>query len=160
MPLRLDLRPRKERSEAPAEAAASPSASGSIIRLREGGSRLLEVIEVVSDDKGCVDEGVEVRRSVYEMKDSRFEFAFKFGEWPEAFEEESVSQVAVRVGDMCSVAVPGDEETEGGVEWLVGCRVGTGCLSFCAGSELETAIAKAGPVAGGRDTAVRWGLVD
>lgn len=80
MPLRLDLRPRKERSEAPAEAAASPSASGSIIRLREGGSRLLEVIEVVSDDKGCVDEGVEVRRSVYEMKDSRFEFAFKFGE--------------------------------------------------------------------------------
>jgi len=80
IPLRLDLRPRKERSEAAIEAGASPSTSGSMIRLLEGGSRLLEAIDVVSDDKGCVDEGVEVRRSVYEMKDNRFEFAFKLGE--------------------------------------------------------------------------------
>ena len=64
MPLRLDLRPRKDRSEATAEGEDSPSASGSMIRLLEGGSRLLEVIDVVSDDKGWVDEGVEVRRSV------------------------------------------------------------------------------------------------
>ena len=80
MPLRLDLRPRKERSEAAAEAGASPSTSGSMIKLLEGGSRLLGEIDVVSDDKGCVDEGVEVRRSVYEMKDKRFELAFIFGE--------------------------------------------------------------------------------
>lgn len=66
-----------------------------MIRLLEGGSRLLEVIDVVSDDKGCVDEGVEVRRSVYEMKDSLFELAFMLGEWPDGFEEESVSQVEV-----------------------------------------------------------------
>lgn len=118
MPLRLDLRPRKERSEAITEGGESPSASGSIIKLLEGGSRLLEVIDVVSDDKGCVDEGVEVRRSVYEMKDNRFEPEFMLGEWPDAFEEVRVSQVAVRVGDVCSVAVPGDEETEGGTEWL------------------------------------------
>jgi hypothetical protein len=83
-----------------AEGDASPSTSGSIMRLLEGGSRLLEVIDVVSDDKGCVDEGVEVRRSVYEMKDNRFELAFILGEWPDAFEEERVSQVAVRVGGM------------------------------------------------------------
>lgn len=80
IPLRLDLRPRKERSEAVTEEGASPSTSGSIIRLLEGGSRLLGVIDVVSDDKGSVDEGVEVRRSVYEMKESRFELAFKLGE--------------------------------------------------------------------------------
>ena len=29
-----------------------------------------------------------------------------------------VSQVVARVGYMWSVAVPGDEETEGGTEWL------------------------------------------
>lgn len=58
------------------------------------------------------------------------------------------------------MAVPGDEETEGGVEWLTDDRVDTGCLSMCTGSELETAMAKEGPVAGGRDTAVRFGLVD
>jgi len=80
IPLRLDLRPRKERSELTTEAGASPSTSGSMIRLLEGGSRLLGAIDVVSDDKGCVDEGVEVRRSVYEMKDSRFELAFMLGE--------------------------------------------------------------------------------
>lgn len=56
------------------------------------------VIDVVSDDKGSVEEGVEVRRSVYEMNDNRFELAFMLGEWPGAFEEESVSQVAVRLG--------------------------------------------------------------
>jgi len=61
---------------------------------------LLEVIEVVSDDKGSVDEGVEVRRSEYEMKDSRFGFAFRFGEWPDGFEEDKVSQVVARVGGM------------------------------------------------------------
>jgi hypothetical protein len=64
IPLRLDLRPRKERSEAATEGDASLSASGSTIRLLEGGSRLLGEIEVVSDDKGWADEGVEVRRSV------------------------------------------------------------------------------------------------
>ena len=80
IPLRLDLRPRKERSEVTTEEGASPSASGSMIRLLEWGSRLLGAIEVVSDDKGCVDEGVQVRRSVYEMKDSRFELAFMLGE--------------------------------------------------------------------------------
>jgi len=58
------------------------------------------------------------------------------------------------------VAVPGDEETEGGMEWLADIGVDTGCLSICIGSELETAIAKVGPVAGGRETAVRFGLVD
>jgi hypothetical protein len=68
-----------------------------MIRLLEGGSRLLGLIDVVSDDKGCVDEGVEVRRSVYEMKDRRFELAFIFGEWPAAFAEERESQVVVRV---------------------------------------------------------------
>jgi len=51
-----------------------------MIRLLEGGSWLLGAIDVVSDDKGRVDEGVEVRRSVYEMKDSRFELAFILGE--------------------------------------------------------------------------------
>jgi hypothetical protein len=71
-----------------------------MIRLLEGGSRLLGAIDVVSDDKGSVDEGVEVRRSVYEMKDSRFELAFMLGEWPDAFEEESVSQVVARVEGM------------------------------------------------------------
>jgi len=80
MPLRLDLRPRKGRSEATTEAGASPSTSGSMIRLLEGGSRLLGVIDVVSDDKGSADEGVDVRRSLYEMKDSRFEPPFKLGE--------------------------------------------------------------------------------
>jgi len=40
---------------------------------------LVEVIDVVRDDKGCVEEGVEVRRSVYEMKDNRFE-EFMLGE--------------------------------------------------------------------------------
>ena len=80
IPLRLDLRPRRERSEAVTEEGTSPSASGSIIRLLEGGSRLLGLIDVVSDDRGSVDEGVEVRRSEYEMKDSRFEFAFRLGE--------------------------------------------------------------------------------
>jgi len=58
------------------------------------------------------------------------------------------------------VAVPGDEETEGGMEWLADVEVDTGCLSTCIGSELETAMAKVGPVAGGRETAVRFGLVD
>jgi len=58
------------------------------------------------------------------------------------------------------VAVPGDDETEGGVEWLTNVEVDTECLSICTGSELETAIAKAGPVTGGRVTAVRFGLVD
>ena len=43
-----------------------------------------------------MDEGVEVRRSVYEMKDSRFELAFMFGEWPAAFVEERESQVVAR----------------------------------------------------------------
>jgi len=99
MPLRLDLRPRKDRSEAIA-GGVSPSTSGSMIRLLEGGSRLLEVIDVVSDDKGSVDEGVEVKRSVYEMNDNRFALAFMLGEWPDGFEEEWVSQVVVRVGDM------------------------------------------------------------
>lgn len=80
IPLRLDLRPRKERSEAVTEEGASPSTSCSIIRLLEWGSRLLGVIDVVCDDKGRVDEGVEVRRSVYEMKDRRFELAFMLGE--------------------------------------------------------------------------------
>jgi hypothetical protein len=79
IPLRLDLRPRKERSEV-TEASASPSTSGSMIRLLEGGSRLLGAIDVVSDDKGSVDEGVEARRSLYEMKDRRFEPAFILGE--------------------------------------------------------------------------------
>lgn len=41
---------------------------------------MLGVIDVVSDDRACVDEGVEVRRSVYEMKDNRFELAFMLGE--------------------------------------------------------------------------------
>lgn len=80
IPLRLDLRPRKERSEAVTERGASPSTSGSTIRLLEGGSRLLGAIDVVNDDKGSVDEGVEVRRSLYEMKDNRFEFALRLGE--------------------------------------------------------------------------------
>ena len=39
-------------------------------------------------------------------------------------------------------------------------RVVTDWLSICTGSELETAMAKAGPVTGGRDMAVRFGLVD
>lgn len=99
MPLRLDLRPRRVLSEAMTEEGESPSTSGSIIKLLEGGSKLLEVIDVVSDDKGCVDEGVDVRRSVYEMKDNRFAFAFVLGEWPDAFEER-VSQVVVRLGGM------------------------------------------------------------
>jgi hypothetical protein len=43
---------------------------------------------------------------------------------------------------------------------LADVRAGTGCLSICIGSELERAMAKVGPVAGGRDTAVRFGLVD
>lgn len=46
------------------------------------------------------------------------------------------------------------------MEWLTDAGVSTGCLSIWIGSELETAIAKAGPVAGGRETAVRFGLVD
>jgi len=58
------------------------------------------------------------------------------------------------------VAVPGDEETEGGMEWLADVGLDKGCFSIWIGSELETAIAKLGPVAGGRDTAVRLGLVD
>lgn len=58
------------------------------------------------------------------------------------------------------MAVPGDEEMEGGMEWLPEVGVDTGCFSICMGSELEMAIAKVGPVAGGRDTAVRLGLVD
>jgi hypothetical protein len=62
------------------EEDASPSTSCSIIRLLEGGSRLLGAIDVVSEDKGRVDEGVEVRRSVYEMNDRRFELAFMLGE--------------------------------------------------------------------------------
>lgn len=69
-----------------------------MIKLLEGGSGLLGAIDVVSDDKGRVEEGVDVRRSVYEMNDNRFELAFMLGEWPDAFEEESVSQVAVRLG--------------------------------------------------------------
>lgn len=80
IPLRLDLRPRKERSGAMTEPGASPSTSGSMIKLLEGGSGLPGVIDVVSDDKESVDEGVEVRRSVYEMKDRRFELAFILGE--------------------------------------------------------------------------------
>jgi hypothetical protein len=80
-----------------AEGEDSPSTSGSMIRLLEGGSRLVEVIDVVSDDKGSVDEGVEVRRSVYEMKDNRFVLAFIVGECPDAFEEERVSRVVVQV---------------------------------------------------------------
>ena len=91
------MRPRKDLSEPIAEGGESPSTSGSIIRLLEWGSRLLEVIDVVSDDKGCVDEGVEVRRSVYEMKDNRFAVPFMLGEWPDVFEEERVSRVVVRV---------------------------------------------------------------
>lgn len=58
------------------------------------------------------------------------------------------------------MAVPGDEETEGGMEWLADVEVDTGCFSIWIGSELETAIAKVGPVAGGRDMAVRLGLAD
>lgn len=77
---------------------------------------MLGAIDVVSDDKGCADEGVEVRRSVYEMKDSRFELAFILGEWPAVFVEESVSRVVAREGGIWSMAVPGDEETEGGME--------------------------------------------
>jgi len=76
----LDLRPRKERSEAVAGPGDSPSTSGSMIKLLEGGSWLPGVIDVVSDDNGYADEGVEARRSVYEMKDSRFELAFMLGE--------------------------------------------------------------------------------
>jgi hypothetical protein len=56
------------------------------------------------------------------------------------------------------VAVPGDEETE--EERLAGVGEDMGCFSICIGSELETAIAKVGPVAGGSDMAVRLGLVD
>lgn len=41
---------------------------------------MLGAIDVVRDDKGCVDEGVEVKRSVYEINDSRFELAFMLGE--------------------------------------------------------------------------------
>jgi len=51
----------------------------------------------VSDDKGSVDEGVEVRRSVYEMKDNRFVLAFILGECPDAFEEERASNGVARV---------------------------------------------------------------
>jgi len=98
MPLRLDLRPRKERSEAMADGEPSPSTSGSMIRLLEGGSRLVVAIDVVSDDKGCVDEGVEVRRSVYEMKDSRFELAFMLGEWPAVLVERESKVVAREEG--------------------------------------------------------------
>lgn len=57
------------------------------------------------------------------------------------------------------MAVPGDEETEGEVEWLADVRVDTDRLSICTGSELERAMAKAGPVAGGSDMAVMFGLV-
>lgn len=57
------------------------------------------LIDVVSDDRGCVDEGVDVKRSVYEMKDNLFELAFMLGECPDAFEER-VSRVVVRVGGM------------------------------------------------------------
>jgi len=57
------------------------------------------------------------------------------------------------------VAVPGDGGTEGGVEWLADVRVDTDFLSICTGSQLEKAMAKVGPVAGGRDTAARFGLV-
>lgn len=81
------------------EAEASPSASGSMIRLLEGGSGLPGAIDVVSEDKGWAEEGVEVRRSVYEMKDKRFE-GLILGECPDAFEQERVSQVAARVGTM------------------------------------------------------------
>ena len=100
IPLRFDLRPRRERSHPATEAGASPSTSGSIIKLLEGGSRLLGAIDVVSDDRGSVDEGVEVRRSVYEMKDSRFELAFILGEYPAEFVEESVSKGVPRVEGM------------------------------------------------------------
>lgn len=58
------------------------------------------------------------------------------------------------------MAVPGDEEAEGGVEWWKGVMVGTVWWSIWTGSELETAIAKAGPIEGGRVTAVRFGLAD
>ena len=60
------------------------------------------------------------------------------------------------------MAVPGDEETEGGMDWfwLTDLGMGMDCFSIWVGSELETAIANVGPVAGGRDTAVRPGLVD
>ena len=58
------------------------------------------------------------------------------------------------------MAVPGDEETEGGMEWLADAGVETAGFSIWIGSELETAIAKVGPVGGGRDTAVRLGLAD
>lgn len=51
-----------------------------MIKLLEGGSGLLGAIDVVSDDKGRVEEGVDVRRSVYEMNDNRFELAFMLGE--------------------------------------------------------------------------------
>jgi hypothetical protein len=51
-----------------------------MIKLLEGGSRLPEVIDVVSDDKGWVDEGVEAKRSWYEMNDNRFALAFMLGE--------------------------------------------------------------------------------
>jgi len=51
-----------------------------MIKLLEGGSWLPGVIDFVSDDNGYADEGVEARRSVYEMKDSRFELAFMLGE--------------------------------------------------------------------------------
>jgi len=58
------------------------------------------------------------------------------------------------------MAVPGDEETEGGMDWLTDVGIGMDCPPICIGSELETAIANVGPVAGGRDMAVRPGLVD
>jgi len=54
----------------------------------------------VIDVKVCADEGVEVKRSVYERNDNRFALAFMLGEWPDAFEEERLSQVAIRVGGM------------------------------------------------------------
>jgi hypothetical protein len=46
------------------------------------------------------------------------------------------------------------------MEWLADAGLDTGGFSIWIGSELETAMAKVGPVGGGRETAVRFGLAD
>lgn len=62
----------------PCESSTSMS-SGSRKRLRETGSGWLALIPVVRDDSGRVDDGADVRRSVYERKERRLE-AFILGD--------------------------------------------------------------------------------